>query len=92
MAILQVNFLSQALFRTVPSSVPLPSLRDRGRASRPQPGLPGLFREAGLDLTYEEGPGNHNWEFWDKYIRHVLDWLPLDEAKAGLSSGNVVKE
>lgn len=51
-----------------------------------------MFREAGLDLTYEEGPGNHNWEFWDKYIRHVLDWLPLDEAKAGLSSGNVVKE
>ena len=51
-----------------------------------------MFREAGLDLTYEEGPGNHNWEFWDKYIRHVLDWLPLEKAKAGLSSGNVVKE
>ena len=73
--------------------------RSRCRACGTEDGLLGpnrayrdMFREAGLDLTYEEGPGNHNWEFWDKYIRHVLDWLPLDEAKAGLSSGNVVKE
>ena len=96
MAILQVNFLSQALFRTVPSSVPLPKIY---LACGTEAGLLGpnrayrdMFREAGLDLTYEEGPGNHNWEFWDEYIRHVLDWLPLEKAKAGLSSGNVVKE
>ena len=96
MAILQVNFLSRALFRTVPASVPLPKIY---LACGTEDGLLGpnrayrdMFREAGLDLTYEEGPGNHNWEFWDKYIRHILDWLPLDEAKAGLSSGNVVKE
>ncbi|MFC0216210.1 alpha/beta hydrolase [Paenibacillus chartarius] len=31
----------------------------------------------GLDLTYEEGPGTHEWGYWDEQIRRVLDWLPL---------------
>ncbi|MBQ6357121.1 MAG: esterase family protein [Solobacterium sp.] len=31
----------------------------------------------GVDLTYEEGPGVHNWDFWDPWIRRILDWLPL---------------
>lgn len=31
----------------------------------------------GVELTYAEGPGVHNWDFWDPYIRKVLDWLPL---------------
>ena len=33
-------------------------------------------RKLGLDLTYEEGPGEHNWAFWDKMIQNVLAWLP----------------
>lgn len=33
-------------------------------------------RAQGAPLTYEEGPGVHNWDFWDPYIRRVLDWLP----------------
>lgn len=36
-----------------------------------------VFREAGLDLTYEEGPGTHNWVFWDQWIQRVLEWLPI---------------
>ncbi|MBA4385613.1 MAG: esterase [Anaerolinea sp.] len=28
-----------------------------------------------FDLTYEEGPGVHDWSFWDKYIQRGLDWL-----------------
>jgi putative tributyrin esterase len=28
-----------------------------------------------LDLTYEEGPGEHNWAYWDKMIQNVLRWL-----------------
>lgn len=36
------------------------------------------LRAAGADVTYEEGPGDHEWDFWDRYIRRVLDWLPLD--------------
>ena len=35
------------------------------------------LRSLGLELTYEEGPGAHTWEFWDEYIRRVLEWLPI---------------
>lgn len=31
----------------------------------------------GLDLTYEEGPGDHEWRYWDEQIQRVLAWLPL---------------
>ena len=48
-----------------------------------------LLRSKGLDVTYEEGPGDHNWDFWDTYIKKVIDWLPLDEASQGINSGNV---
>ena len=43
----------------------------------------------GADLTYEEGPGGHDWVFCDTYIRRILEWLPLEAAQAGVSSGNV---
>ena len=33
------------------------------------------LKEAGADVTYEEGPGYHDWDFWDEYIQHVLKWL-----------------
>lgn len=29
----------------------------------------------GLDVTYEDGPGTHNWGFWDQWIQRVLDWM-----------------
>lgn len=28
-----------------------------------------------LDLTYEEGPGDHNWAYWDQMIQNVLAWM-----------------
>lgn len=31
-----------------------------------------------VDVTYVEGQGTHNWEFWNTYIKKVLEWLPLD--------------
>ena len=34
-------------------------------------------RALGLDLTYEEGPGEHEWGYWDRMIQRVLAWLPL---------------
>lgn len=34
-------------------------------------------RKLGLPLTYEEGPGAHDWDYWDLHIQRVLDWLPL---------------
>lgn len=32
----------------------------------------------GLNLTYSEGPGEHEWGAWDHMIQHVLEWLPLN--------------
>ncbi|MNO08323.1 hypothetical protein D3C81_2309100 [compost metagenome] len=41
------------------------------------------FRKAcaktSLSLTYEEGPGEHEWGYWDTKIRDVLAWLPLSK-------------
>ncbi|WP_106767315.1 alpha/beta hydrolase [Paenibacillus faecalis] len=34
-------------------------------------------KKLGLDLTYEEEPGGHEWGYWDCKIKRVLDWLPL---------------
>ena len=45
--------------------------------------------DRGLDVTYREAPGDHEWDFWDSQIRCVLDWLPLDDATDGVNSGNV---
>lgn len=42
--------------------------------------------------VFEVGPGSHEWDFWDTYIKKALDWLPLDEAAAGRSSGNVAPD
>ncbi|MCL6443973.1 MAG: esterase family protein [Alicyclobacillus sp.] len=40
-----------------------------------------LFRSAcertQLDYTYDEGPGQHEWGYWDAKIQDVLAWLPL---------------
>lgn len=30
-----------------------------------------------FDLTYEEGPGEHEWGYWDQQIQRVLAWLPV---------------
>ncbi|PKN95339.1 MAG: esterase [Chloroflexi bacterium HGW-Chloroflexi-6] len=34
-----------------------------------------FLRGLPLDLTYEEGPGEHTWAFWDKMIQNVLTWM-----------------
>ena len=48
-----------------------------------------LLLEKGFCVTYEEGPGGHEWDFWDTYIKKAIDWLPLDEVSKGINSGNV---
>ena len=48
-----------------------------------------FLNENGVDLTYVEGPGKHDWVFWETYIKKVLDWLPLNRTGAGINSGNV---
>ncbi len=36
-----------------------------------------FLRTLPLDLTYEEGPGEHEWGYWDAQIQRVLNWLNL---------------
>jgi putative tributyrin esterase len=36
-------------------------------------------RKLGLPLTYEDGPGDHEWGYWDDKIKRVMEWLPLSD-------------
>lgn len=49
----------------------------------------GYLRGLGADVTYTEGPGGHEWDFWNRSIKAVLEWLPLEDSAAGVNSGNV---
>lgn len=52
-----------------------------------------VFREklksCGFDVTWQEGPGGHDWRFWDEYILKAMEWLPLGDVTQGVSSGHV---
>ena len=41
------------------------------------------FQSLGLELTYEDGPGAHEWGYWDQQIQRVLAWLPLGTELTG---------
>lgn len=49
----------------------------------------GYLKQAGFVVTYIEDHGGHDWDFWNYYIKKVLDWLPLDASLEGLHSGHV---
>ncbi len=34
-------------------------------------------RSLPMDLTYRQGPGGHDWIYWDKQIQKILEWLPI---------------
>lgn len=44
----------------------------------------------GLPLTYIEDEGAHEWDFWDKYLKNFLEWLPLENEESYTGSGNVL--
>ena len=35
------------------------------------------LKSLNYDFRYEEGPGGHEWGYWDANIQQILDWLPL---------------
>lgn len=39
-----------------------------------------VFEEIGADLTWDERPGGHTWDYWDKAVVRYLEWLPLKKA------------
>lgn len=47
------------------------------------------LKKAGIHVVMEIGEGNHEWDFWNRYIKKVLEWLPLEDTDQGINSGNV---
>jgi len=33
--------------------------------------------DLGIEVTYDEGYGEHDWDYWDPMIQRMLDWLPI---------------
>ncbi len=49
-----------------------------------------FLEESGVDVTFVTGPGAHEWDFWDTYIRKAIcDFLPTENNGLGINSGNV---
>ena len=48
-----------------------------------------FLRAQGAEVTFEIGPGSHEWNFWDTYIQKAIEWLPTHGSGLGVSSGNV---
>ena len=48
-----------------------------------------LLLSLGYEVDWHEGPGIHDWVFWDKHINECMGWLPLGQAQEGLSSGHI---
>lgn len=49
-----------------------------------------FLQDNGVDVTYEEGPGSHEWDFWDTYIKKAIyEWLPTEGNGLGMNSGNI---
>lgn len=48
-----------------------------------------FLRQSGVDVTFEVGPGSHEWDFWDTYILKAIQWLPTEKSGLGVNSGNV---
>ena len=46
------------------------------------------LKDLGYPVSYDEGPGGHDWEFWNTYIKKVVDWLPLEKTES-IHSGHV---
>lgn len=48
-----------------------------------------FLREQGAQVAFETGAGGHDWDFWHRYVKRALEWLPLDAPADFLHSGNV---
>lgn len=48
-----------------------------------------LLEKYNVTHVFEVGPGSHEWDFWDTYLKKAIDWLPLEGKELGVSSGNV---
>ena len=51
--------------------------------------LASFLKDAGAEVCYEEGPGVHEWDFWDAYIKKGIELLPTEKIGLGMNSGNI---
>lgn len=51
-----------------------------------------FLKKNSVEVTYEEGPGAHEWDFWDAYIKKAIEWLPTENSSKGINSGNIGRE
>ncbi|MBQ7148769.1 MAG: acetylesterase [Pseudobutyrivibrio sp.] len=50
------------------------------------------LKAKGLDVQLVIDDGNHEWDFWDKYLKIAIDeFLPTEIAENGINSGNIGK-
>ena len=72
---------------------PLPKIYmacgDKDSLLKPNKEMAAFLKEQGADVTFEVGPGAHEWDFWDAYIKKAIDWLPTEHSGLGVNSGNV---
>lgn len=54
-------------------------------------GFKSFVDEREVPLIYIEDDGGHEWDFWDRYVKNFLEWLPLEEKGNYLNSGNVAE-
>lgn len=43
----------------------------------------------GVTADFVEDEGSHEWDFWNRAIKRVIDWLPLEQSGEGINSGNI---
>ncbi|VDG22500.1 alpha/beta hydrolase [Lactiplantibacillus mudanjiangensis] len=43
----------------------------------------------GIEHVYHVDSGNHEWDFWNRYLLKALEWLPLEVKDQGIDSGNI---
>lgn len=53
----------------------LMAIGDQDPFAEPNRQLARRLRDTGLDVTYREEPGGHDWELWNAVLPHALDWL-----------------
>ena len=34
-----------------------------------------FLKEQGVDVAYHEGPGIHDWKFWNEYLEPGVRWM-----------------
>lgn len=72
---------------------PLPKIYmacgDKDSLLKPNQDMAAFLKKQGADVTFEVGPGGHEWDFWDTYIKKAIDWLPTEGSGLGVNSGNV---